>query len=215
MARPRREQSDPRVMSDWIKEGRGTGQNGTWQPWLRIQDLSSTGKAGRLSRHIAGDRLVHVLSGFETQCFDIFEWTPGMIDINEQYPLLPLEETQEIARDLNVDHPVSPNTGDPIVMSSDFFLTKGNAEGVKEYFPRDFKPAQRLYSPKTLAKFEITKILLFHLKNNRVRSVCGGNSHPLRYLIFCVTFLENFNRSKTFYTNLKTQTILDPCAIPE
>jgi hypothetical protein len=177
MARPTREQSDPRVIRDWIKEGRGTGHNGTWQPWLRIQDLSSTGKAGRLSRHISGDRLVHVLSGYETHCFDIFEWAPGIIDINEQYLLLPLEETQEIARELGVDHPVSPNTGDPIVMSTDFMLTQQNTESPKEYFPRDFKPAQRLFSPKTLAKFEITK--RYHKNHGRDWRLITDHNFPI------------------------------------
>ena len=40
------------------------------------------------------------------------------------------------------------------------------------------------------------------------------NSHPLRYLKLCVTFLEYLNRSNTFCTNLKAQIILIPYGFP-
>jgi hypothetical protein len=157
MARPRREQSDPRVIQDWINEGRGRERNGAYQPWLRIQDVASTGKSGRLTSHITGDRIVHLLSGFETYCFYIFEWGPRIVDIREQYPLLPLEETLEIARELGVDHPVSPDTRMPIVMTTDFLVTTASVQDGEEHFARDFKPYRRVYSPRTREKFEIAR----------------------------------------------------------
>ncbi|MEY9977330.1 hypothetical protein ABH968_002276 [Lysinibacillus sp. RC79] len=32
----------------WIKEGRGTGSGADYQPWLKIQDVSSLGRSTRL-----------------------------------------------------------------------------------------------------------------------------------------------------------------------
>jgi hypothetical protein len=145
------------VINEWINEGRGRGRNGEYQPWLRIQDLPSKGKSGRLTGHITGDRIVHLLSGFEMYCFYIFEWSPRIIDIREQFPLLPLEETLAISKELGVDHPASPDTGMPIVMTTDFLVTTASVQGGEEHFARDFKPHQKLYPPRTREKLEIAR----------------------------------------------------------
>jgi hypothetical protein len=47
---------------------------------------------------------------------------PRITDIREQFPLLPLEETLEIAKKIKVKHPTDPATGYPVVMTTDFLL---------------------------------------------------------------------------------------------
>jgi hypothetical protein len=156
MARNRREQSDPRVIQDWIDEGRGTGRNGAYRTWLRIQDLASRGRSQRLTSHITGDRLVHVLSGHESDAFFIFEWGSNVVDIREQYPLLPLEETLEIARELKVEHPTDPETGLPIVMTTDFLVT-AKTEGGEKHYAYPIKEVKELSSADTRGKLEIAR----------------------------------------------------------
>jgi hypothetical protein len=156
MARPRREQSDPRVIQDWIDEGRGTGRNGKYKTWLRIQDLASQGRSERLTSHITGDRIVHLLSGHESNAFFIFEWGPKVVDIREQYPLLPLEVTQEIARELNVEHPADAETRLPIVMTTDFLVTTIDYGGEKHH-AFAIKESQELTSARTREKLEIAR----------------------------------------------------------
>nr|WP_238602194.1 TnsA endonuclease N-terminal domain-containing protein [Lysinibacillus parviboronicapiens] len=46
-----------------------------------------------------------------------------VVDIREQYPLLPLEETIVIADELGLKHPTDPKTIEPDVMTTDFLLT--------------------------------------------------------------------------------------------
>nr|WP_269843845.1 TnsA endonuclease N-terminal domain-containing protein [Domibacillus epiphyticus] len=46
-----------------------------------------------------------------------------MVDIIEQYPLLPVEETIVIADELGLKNPADPRTGEPIVMTTDFLVT--------------------------------------------------------------------------------------------
>jgi hypothetical protein len=156
MARNRREQSDPRVINDWIKEGRGKGRNGSYQPWLRIQDVAGHGIQDRIPGRITGDRLVHTLSGHETYAFFIFEWWPSVVDIREQYPLLPLEETLDIALKLGVDHPAEPKTGRPIVMSTDLFVTTKD-EGPEKNLAVPIKEVKDLSSKNVRGKLEIER----------------------------------------------------------
>jgi hypothetical protein len=156
MARNRREQSDPRVIQDWIDEGRGKGRNGSYKPWLRIQDLGSRGKSQRLPSSVTGDRIVHVLSGFETEVFYLYEWGIDVIDIREQFPLLPLEETLEIAAALKVEHPCEPKSGRPIVMTTDFLITR-KAENGEKHFARAFKQVEEIGTIREMEKFEIAR----------------------------------------------------------
>lgn len=73
MAQSRPEQSDPRVIQDWTNEGRGKGRNGSYKPWLRIQNLANLGRRERLKDHFSGGRTFHLLRALESKAFPIFE----------------------------------------------------------------------------------------------------------------------------------------------
>ncbi|MGP7816533.1 TnsA endonuclease N-terminal domain-containing protein [Niallia sp. 01092] len=51
------------------------------------------------------------------------EYSGFIVDIREQFPLLPIEETIIIAEELGIKHPTDPNTGEPVVMTTDFLVT--------------------------------------------------------------------------------------------
>lgn len=53
--------------------------------------------------------------------------------IQEQYPLLPIEETIIIANELGIKHPTDPKSGEPIVMTTDFLVTTKNNTEVKKF----------------------------------------------------------------------------------
>lgn len=80
----------------WIKEGRGTGIGSEYKPWLNIQDVASMGRSTCL-KGIKTNRQHEFLSDLERNYF--------YIDIREQFPLLPLEETIVIADELGIKHP--------------------------------------------------------------------------------------------------------------
>jgi hypothetical protein len=87
-----------------IKEGRGQGRGPNYLPWLFIHDVPSKGLAWRIKGWKTG-RPHHLLSDFEHNYQLIKDWDPSVIDIREQYPLLPLEETLAIAEECNIRHP--------------------------------------------------------------------------------------------------------------
>jgi hypothetical protein len=67
-----------------------------------------------------------------------------VVDIREQYPLLPLEETIQIAEQLRIKHPpLNAPKGNETVMSTDFVITlkKGNE---KINIARTVKPKSKL-----------------------------------------------------------------------
>lgn len=91
------------------KEGRGQGRGADYKPWLFIQDVPSRGQVKRI-KGTKSQREHHFMSLLEASYFYVLDWSPIVLDIREQYPLLPLEETLEIAEECNVKHPIDPST---------------------------------------------------------------------------------------------------------
>jgi len=70
----------------WIKEGRGSGQNQNYRPWLTVRDLPSLGRVHRVFGH-KSRRTHHLLSDLELSVFLLLEWLPDVNQIREQFPL--------------------------------------------------------------------------------------------------------------------------------
>lgn len=132
----------------WIKEGRGRGNGRHYKPWLTIHDVPSIGMVHRIRGTKIG-RVHHLMSKLEADYYYIFERSESVIDIREQYPLLPQEITLKLARQCGVRHPTDPRSRHPIVMTTDFLLTV-------QSHPR---PVLMAYAVKTAA----------HLENSRVQ----------------------------------------------
>lgn len=194
MPRPRREQSDPRVIRDWIKEGRGTGRNGIYKPWLRVQNVPSQGIRRRFSGPITGDRDVHVMSGLESDCFWILEWSLSVVDVREQFPLLPLDSTIEIARKLDVRPHTDRETLLPIVATTDFLVTTLK-NGVEHHHALNIKPASELGTVRTQEKFEIQRI--WHAKQGHSWSIVTAQDIP-RHLAATLKLLREYRNLSGF-----------------
>lgn len=119
-----------------------------------------------------------------------------MTDIREQYPLLPLEETLDIAKQCSFDHPGVPNKDDPkalepIVMTTDFLITL-MIDGKRVERARTVKYADDLQSPRVLQKLEIERryweargISWGIVTEHEIPSVLADNVehlYPYRYL---------------------------------
>lgn len=140
----------------WIKEGRGSGIGMDYKPWLNIQDVSSLGRSTRL-KGIKTNRQHEFLSDLERNYYYITEYSDYVVDIREQFPLLPLEETIVIADELGIKHPTDPKTNEPIVMTTDFLLTVDKGEGLVE-LARTIKMKDELLKERVIEKFEIERV---------------------------------------------------------
>ncbi|MGM0881384.1 MAG: TnsA endonuclease N-terminal domain-containing protein [Bacillota bacterium] len=144
-----------RVIERRLKEGRGQGHFAAYKPWLTIHDVPSHGIVTRILGWKSG-RLHHLFSEhFELAHFYQMEWSTNVIDIREQYPLLPLEKTLYIAEQLGVRHPTDPRTHHPIVMTTDQLITVKGGEDI--YFEaHSIKPKSKL-GKRVIEKLEIER----------------------------------------------------------
>ncbi len=136
-----------------ISEGRGQGRGAAYTPWLNIHDVGSNGVSSRINGWTTS-RIHHLLSRGETANFYVFDYAKQVVDIREQFPLLPIEKTIAIAERLGVRHPSDPKTRSPVVMTTDFLLTIRNGLNETEV-ARTVKPSNELASSRGIEKFAI------------------------------------------------------------
>ena len=102
-----------------LKQGRGSGEGASYKPWILTSEVSSYGTAANPVDYITG-RTVELLSRNENYYWRIMRFKDGVIDIREQFPLLPLSLTMQIADELGFKHP--RYKGQPVVMTTDFLI---------------------------------------------------------------------------------------------
>lgn len=131
--------------------------NSEYVPLLNVRSVPTIGKANRIMGWKTG-RIHHFLSKLEYAAFYHFDWADEVIDIKEQYPLLPMEILQNIAAEAGIDYPSF--AGEPIIMTTDFLVTVKRNDKIIHY-ARTVKLSTDLTDSKInerlLAKFEIEK----------------------------------------------------------
>jgi hypothetical protein len=139
----------------YLQEGRGAGHGSSYKPWLTVFDFPSRGQVTR-EIGIKTDRIHHTFSQNESRCLDIFQLSPPVVDVREQFPLLPLSETKLIADKLGIKHPSDPSSKCNIVMTTDFLLDV-SLNGATLEVARTVKPKNDLSNIRTIEKFEIER----------------------------------------------------------
>ena len=139
-----------------IKEGYGTGVGSEYKPWIKIQDVPSLGRVTRL-KGIKTNRQHELLSDMERNYFYLLEYSDRVIDIREQYPLLPIEDTISIADELGINHPQNTKTSEYVVMTTDFFITISTNDTIKTV-ARTIKSKDDLLDKRIIQKFEIERV---------------------------------------------------------
>lgn len=136
------------------KEGRGQRTGFFYKPWLTVNDVPSHGRAQRL-RGIRTNRIHHLLSDGERNAFLIFDHFSNVTDIREQFPL-DNEETQAIAEDAGIRHPVDRTSRVPLVQTTDFLIDL-ERNGRSVTVARAVKPALKLGEPRVVEKLELER----------------------------------------------------------
>ncbi len=139
-----------------IKEGIGSGKGKDYKPWLEIQDFPSKGRVTRV-KGIKTQRQHELFSDLERNYFYYLDFSDNVVDIREQFPLLPIEETMIIAKELGIEHPNNPVTKEPIVMTTDFLITLKEKNGEIIENARTVKYKKDLVDKRVLEKFEIER----------------------------------------------------------
>ncbi|MBO9489853.1 Tn7 transposase TnsA N-terminal domain-containing protein [Endozoicomonas sp. G2_1] len=143
-----------------LKNGIGIGEYEEYSPWLRVQDVRESKATGDKINGIKVKRVYHTLSPNESNFFYLAEFDNDVLDIREQFPLLPLTLTTAIAKHLGVKHPQVPFvTGGMLnLMTTDFLLTtKTGYVAVSVKPPNEFDINSKNLK-RTLEKIEIERV---------------------------------------------------------
>ncbi|EPV8285064.1 TnsA endonuclease N-terminal domain-containing protein [Vibrio alginolyticus] len=135
----------------------GQGEGSKYKPWFTVRDVKGSNAFRAEVFGLKTGRTHHFLSSKESQLFYILEHRDDVIDIREQFPLLPLELSQKVARTLGVKHPTVTKTGIPFIMTTDILATVDCGTG-RSYLAFCVKPEEELDNPRVLEKIEIERI---------------------------------------------------------
>ncbi|WP_067515884.1 TnsA endonuclease N-terminal domain-containing protein [Endozoicomonas ascidiicola] len=139
-----------------LKNKYGLGEGDDYKPWLRVQDVPSIGLASKI-QGMKANREHHTLSKLETEFFFLAEFSDVVIDIREQFPLLPLDLTVKISKTISVSHPVVPGTDTMHLMTTDFLLTCFDNEK-QWHIAVSVKSEKDLRDKRVLEKLEIERL---------------------------------------------------------
>lgn len=139
-----------------LKNKYGLGEGHTYKPWLRVQDVKSQGVRSQIWGRKT-KREHHMLSSIESEFFYLAEFCDSVIDIREQFPLLPLNISQKIASLIDVKHPTIPVTNTPNIITTDFLLTM-EVQGKTVYKAISIKPERESNKQRVLEKIDIERV---------------------------------------------------------
>lgn len=139
--------TDPTDEKRLLTRGKGVGKD--YQPFIFVQDLSSSGESIRIPGHVTG-RTHHLLSGIELAAFTVFDWHPGTRDIREQFPLPPTD-TLTVCKELGIKHPQL--RGKLRVVTTDLLIDLNNGRQLAIAI----KPVSALTDGRTIEKLQIEK----------------------------------------------------------
>lgn len=101
----KRRGATPENVDAWIRHGDGQGEGINFRPFFQVRDVPSRGRS-HIVVGLRTGRTHHYMSDIEYSYHLLAEYSPEVLDIREQFALLPREDTQEIATDLRIRHPV-------------------------------------------------------------------------------------------------------------
>jgi len=139
-----------------LKDGKGLGVGTDYLPWLRVNDASSWGKSVKI-HGLKTNRTHHLLSGNEENFLYCAEFNQRVIDIREQFPLLPLDLVVRLSREAGIKYPINQDSKDPYILSTDFLLTLKDTDQTT-YLAVAIKPAKDLQDKDVLARLEIERL---------------------------------------------------------
>lgn len=121
---------------------------------MRIGDFSSRGVSAAIPG-IKAKRIHHLLSGIETRAFLVAEFNKDVTDIREQFPLLPLNHVEALAKQSDITYPYV--NGEPFTLTTDLLLTV-NRNNKVSYLAIAVKPSSEVRKKAVLDKLELERL---------------------------------------------------------
>lgn len=139
-----------------IRFGYGLGEGVHYTPWIGVRDVPSTGR-GIVIHGLTIGREHEFLSDTESSPFYVFDYLNHVVDIREQFPLLPLDVVTGLAERYDLPYPHAPRSSDPAVLTEDYLLTLV-LDGRTSYLAIACKQSADLQKVDVLRKLEIQRL---------------------------------------------------------
>lgn len=136
-----------------FKEKRGMGRGKDYRPWYEVHEFPNKGNASRMLGW-KYRRTYQLMSKLERRFFVLKQFQEEVIEIREQFPLLPLELTEIISTELGIIHPPK-NRKEKTVMTTDFVLTIREEDGSTRDVAIAIKTSEDMENQRTLDKLKI------------------------------------------------------------
>lgn len=104
-----------------VRAGKGVGHGLTYKPWLSRREVPSQGTSSGVEGLLIS-RPYHLLSELETMYLFLVERGVHVVDIREQWPILDLNRTLELCRELGIPHKYKGVYPEPATI--DFLITE-------------------------------------------------------------------------------------------
>lgn len=148
------------VIAKRFEEGRGQGSRETYQPWIRVQEFSSTGNQTRVPSLVV-NRTIHTFSYIERAMYLYLEYSGGVFDYREQFPM-DRQVTLGAAKALRIRHPRYPKSSVPLVMMLDALVTYRDANGGERLVGWDAKPSDKMQKRRIREKLSLHRAFCAH-----------------------------------------------------
>jgi hypothetical protein len=186
----------------YMKQGRGRGEGKSYRPWLTIHDFSSIGNSHRLYSWKLR-RIVHLFSDLELALFYILESFLFVLDIHEQFPLLPPTEVMQIIKRCSSTWYERLSTlenqfGWLYIPTSDFRVSVRGRSGTHHVI-YTVKPASRL-TPHQQLKFQVEK-KFWKKRGLTLEIVTDEKLHENRQLFRNIHFLRPYRSLDNYPEN--------------
>lgn len=120
-----------------MKQGRGKidlQHPENYKPWILARECFK----GDGTRHQVPDlfylnRTIHLMSGLEKNVYYTLRSNDNVVELFEQFPLLPISKTKDLCAQYDIRHPRNPYTGKDVVMTTDFLLIIKDKNGDKRW----------------------------------------------------------------------------------
>lgn len=140
-----------------LDQGRGLGEGANYKPWLNVREVPSRGWTSRVKGKKTSREHIF-FSKHEWHLFHVLDWSDDVIDIREQYPILPLKFTVETARHLGIRHPSDPKSRQDKVLTLDLLVTVRDPHGGPPHLrAHSVKEAEDLEDDRTFDKLELER----------------------------------------------------------
>ncbi len=129
-----------------------------YKPWILAREcFKGDGTRHQIPDLYYHNRTIHLMSDLEKDVYYTLRSNENVVEMFEQFPLMPISKTEELCEEYGIMHPKHPITKKNILMTSDFLLIIKDKSGEKRWIACAVKMSSDLEDIRTRENLHIEK----------------------------------------------------------